>query len=80
MSHSKSALVIVGLDYPQSKWVCLDGLAGANRGIGLKLLETFVHHGWTATGTVRPQTLTDPSVDDVRDHHIFISIETRLIL
>lgn len=41
---------------------------------------TLVNRGWTATGTVRPQTITDPSVDDVREHLAWISIEDGLTL
>jgi NAD(P)-dependent dehydrogenase (short-subunit alcohol dehydrogenase family) len=38
---------------------------GANRGIGLNLVRTFVRRGWVAYGSIRPQTRGDPSVKDV---------------
>ena len=38
---------------------------GANRGIGLHLVKTFIERGWTAHGTIRPQSRDDPSVEDV---------------
>ncbi|KAK3367395.1 short chain dehydrogenase, partial [Lasiosphaeria ovina] len=42
-------------------------LVGANRGIGLNLVKEFVKRGWTAHGTIRPQTRDDPSVQELRD-------------
>ncbi|KAF5575007.1 short chain dehydrogenase [Fusarium subglutinans] len=40
--------------------------AGANRGIGLNLARSLASRGWNVTGTVRPQTLSDPSVNDLK--------------
>lgn len=39
---------------------------GANRGIGLNILKAFVSRSWNVTGTVRPQSKGDSSVDEVR--------------
>jgi hypothetical protein len=39
--------------------------AGANRRIGLRLLQAFVDRGCSAIRTIRPQTRNDSSVDDV---------------
>ncbi|KAG5772042.1 hypothetical protein H9Q72_001655 [Fusarium xylarioides] len=39
-------------------------IVGANRGIGLNLSRSLASRGWNFTGTVRPQTLVDPSVND----------------
>jgi len=40
---------------------------GANRGIGLNLIKTFILRGWVAYGSIRPQTRGDPSVKDLED-------------
>lgn len=42
---------------------------GATRGIGLNILKAFVGRSWDVTGTVRPQSKGDPSVDEVRQSH-----------
>lgn len=42
---------------------------GANRGIGLNILKAFVSRSWNVTGTVRPQSKGDTSVDEVRQSH-----------
>ncbi|KAH8768083.1 hypothetical protein F5883DRAFT_68372 [Diaporthe sp. PMI_573] len=39
---------------------------GANRGIGLSLLKSFVKRSYNVTGTIRLQTRNDPSVDELR--------------
>lgn len=41
-------------------------MVGANRGIGLNLMKSFVQRSYEVTGTIRPQTKNDPSVDKVR--------------
>ncbi|KAI0097679.1 short chain dehydrogenase [Nemania sp. FL0031] len=38
---------------------------GANRGLGLGLLKVFKEHGYNVFGTVRPQTRSDPSFQDL---------------
>jgi len=38
---------------------------GANRGLGLALVNVFAEHGWTLFGTVRPETRSDPSFRDL---------------
>ncbi|KAI1120368.1 hypothetical protein F5Y10DRAFT_283357 [Nemania abortiva] len=40
---------------------------GANRGIGLELIRTFVDNGWRTIGSTRPRTLreNDPSVSEI---------------
>ncbi|KUJ16431.1 NAD(P)-binding protein [Mollisia scopiformis] len=40
-------------------------LASANRGIGLNLAKAFAALSWDVTGSVRPQTKTDPSVKEL---------------
>jgi NAD(P)-dependent dehydrogenase (short-subunit alcohol dehydrogenase family) len=39
--------------------------SGANHGIGLNMVRTFVRRGWVAYGSIRPQTRGDSSVKDV---------------
>ncbi|RYC54948.1 hypothetical protein CHU98_g11257 [Xylaria longipes] len=39
---------------------------GANRGIGLNILKSFVSRSWNVTGTIRPQTTNDPSFEDLK--------------
>lgn len=34
----------------------IDGMAGANRGIGLSLAKQYVQHGWQVYGTYRDQS------------------------
>ncbi|GAW19501.1 hypothetical protein ANO14919_089880 [Xylariales sp. No.14919] len=41
-------------------------VVGANRGIGLKILESFTNRPWNVTGTIRPQTTNDPSFEDLK--------------
>ncbi|GES60664.1 short-chain dehydrogenase [Aspergillus terreus] len=40
-------------------------IIGANRGLGLGLLEVFKEHGYNVFGTVRPQTRSDVSFKDL---------------
>ncbi|KAI0857667.1 hypothetical protein F4860DRAFT_488522 [Xylaria cubensis] len=40
-------------------------IIGANRGIGLNILKCFTSRSWDVTGTVRPQTTNDPSIEDL---------------
>lgn len=39
---------------------------GANRGIGLSLVKAMCAHNWCVTGTVRPATQKDDSVQDLK--------------
>ncbi|KAF2181563.1 short chain dehydrogenase [Zopfia rhizophila CBS 207.26] len=41
-------------------------VVGANRGIGLNLVEAFKKRSWEVTGSIRPQTKDDESVNDLR--------------
>lgn len=43
-----------------------EGCLGANRGIGLNLVRRLVKHGWTVSGSIRPQSRKDASALDVR--------------
>lgn len=40
-------------------------LQGANRDLGLGLLKVFKEQGYNVFGTIRPQTRSDPSFEDV---------------
>ncbi|KAL1874473.1 hypothetical protein Daus18300_003491 [Diaporthe australafricana] len=39
---------------------------GPNRGVGLNILKAFASRSWDVTGTIRPQSQSDSSVDEVR--------------
>ncbi|TPX09382.1 uncharacterized protein E0L32_009426 [Thyridium curvatum] len=39
---------------------------GANRGIGLNILKALAGSSWNVTGSIRPQSATDPSVEDLK--------------
>ncbi|KAF2969162.1 hypothetical protein GQX73_g4406 [Xylaria multiplex] len=39
---------------------------GANRGIGLNILKSFVSRSCNVAGTIRPQTTKDPSFEDLK--------------
>ncbi|PSN73640.1 short chain dehydrogenase [Corynespora cassiicola Philippines] len=42
-------------------------IIGANRGIGRKFVDKFKSQGWEVHGSVRPQTLDDETVKDLRE-------------
>ncbi|KAJ5869871.1 hypothetical protein N7455_004812 [Penicillium solitum] len=39
---------------------------GANRDLGLGLLKVFKEQGYNVFGTIRPQTRSDPSFEDLK--------------
>ncbi|CAI7635217.1 unnamed protein product [Penicillium discolor] len=39
---------------------------GANRGLGIGLLKVFKEQGYNVFGTIRPQTRSDPSFEDLK--------------
>ncbi|KAF2457890.1 short chain dehydrogenase [Lineolata rhizophorae] len=41
-------------------------VVGANRGIGLNLTHSFAERDWTVFGSIRPETLDDPSLEDLK--------------
>ncbi|KAM0424834.1 hypothetical protein ACHAPT_009890 [Fusarium lateritium] len=41
-------------------------VVGANRAIGLNLVKAFIGRSWNVTGTIRPQSRSDPSVADLQ--------------
>lgn len=41
-------------------------IVGANRGIGLQWVKSYITNGCTVTGTIRPEGREDPSVEDLR--------------
>jgi len=39
---------------------------GANRGIGLKFVQLFKAKGWEVSGSIRPDSKDDPSIEDLK--------------
>jgi len=70
MTGTGKIVVIIGCSVksiPELQERHADGVAGANRGIGLGLATAFRSRDYTVWGSVRPQSKNDASVEDVRD-------------